>query len=347
MLTSDFDYSINNDLIAQTPTEPRDHSRLLILDRSTGKLEHRRFYEIGDFLESGDLLVLNNSRVIPARLTGKRTETSGAVEILLLHRLSPGIWKALVKPGRRLKPGATIEIYGTECTILEDTGQGTRIIRISDENVIKNDGEIPLPPYIKTPLANQERYQTVYSKTEGSSAAPTAGLHFTSELLNDLNKKGIDTTEVTLHVGLDSFRPVKSENPNNHVLHSEYFEIGEDSAVKINQAHTNNRRVISVGTTTVRVLEQAALHVTANSDKEDSHTNTLLAPVSAWANIFILPGHKFRLVNGLITNFHLPRSTLLMLVCAFAGRDTTITAYNHAVNQGYRLYSFGDAMLIL
>ncbi len=347
MLTSDFDYSINKDLIAQTPTEPRDHSRLLILDRSTGKLEHRRFYEIGDFLESGDLLVLNNSRVIPARLTGKRTETSGAVEILLLHKLSPGIWKALVKPGRRLKPGATIEIYGAKCTILEDTGQGTRIIRISDETVIKNNGEIPLPPYITAPIANQERYQTVYSKTDGSSAAPTAGLHFTSELLKDLDKKGIGITEVTLHVGLDSFRPVKSENPTNHVLHSEYFEIGEDSALKINQAQTNNRRIISVGTTTVRVLEQAAFHVAANADKEERHANTLLTPVSAWANIFILPGHKFRLVNGLITNFHLPRSTLLMLVCAFAGRDTTITAYNQAVNQGYRLYSFGDAMLIL
>ena len=348
MRTSDFDYHLPEHLIAQTPLEPRDHSRLLVVDTATGDLSHRHFYDIGHFLQPGDLLVLNNSRVLPARLKGRRSGTGGAVEVLLLHREGEGLWKAMVRPGRRLGPGAAFEIDGVPVDVLEDLGDGTRLIRMSDEGVIRDSGEVPLPPYIHTPLADGERYQTVYASAEGSAAAPTAGLHFTPELLDDLRLKGIRLAQVTLHVGVDTFRPVRSEQPGKHKLHSEYFQLGEQAALEINQAKADGRRIICVGTTSVRLLEQAALL----AEEQGSAT---LAAASGWADLFILPGHRFRLVDGLITNFHLPRSTLLMLVSAFAGRDRAgdagreiiLRVYQEAIEGGYRFYSFGDCMMIL
>ena len=348
MRTSDFDYELPEHLIAQIPLEPRDHSRLLVVNTSTQELSHSRFYQIGDFLRPGDLLVLNNSRVIPARLKGRRSGTGGAVEVLLLHRQQPGVWRAMIRPARRLVPGATFEIDGTSVEVLEDTGDGTRLIRIQDEDVIHNAGETPLPPYIHTPLDDRERYQTVYASADGSAAAPTAGLHFTPELLENLQRKGIRTVEVTLHVGLDTFRPVRSEEPDKHPLHSEYFQLGDEAAREVNLAREEDRRIVCVGTTSVRLLEQAALL----SEKRGSET---IPPVSGWADLFILPGHRFRLVDSLITNFHLPRSTLLMLVSAFAGRGRPVDkgrqlilhAYKEAVDRGYRFYSFGDCMIIL
>ena len=348
MRTSDFDYDLPERLIAQTPIEPRDRSRLLVVDSSSGELSHRRFFEIGNYLESGDLLVLNNSRVIPARLRGRRPGTGGAVEILLLHRLEPGVWRAMIRPARRLGPGATFDIGDTAVHVLEDSGDGTRLIRLQEEDVIHHSGEMPLPPYIHTPLADRERYQTVYASQEGSAAAPTAGLHFTPELLADLRKKGIRLAEVTLHVGLDTFRPVRSEQPDKHSLHSEYFHLGEDAAREINAAKEEGRRIVCVGTTSVRLLEQAALLA-------EEQGSASVAPQSGWADLFILPGHNFRLVDCLVTNFHLPRSTLLMLVSAFAGRgrpadagrQLILRAYGEAIEHGYRFYSFGDCMIIL
>ena len=348
MRTSDFDYHLPEHLIAQTPLEPRDHSRLLVVDTATGELSHRHFYDIGHFLQPGDLLVLNNSRVLPARLRGRRSGTGGAVEVLLLHREDEGLWKAMVRPGRRLGPGAAFEIDGVPVDVLEDLGDGTRLIRMSDEGVIRDSGEVPLPPYIHTPLADGERYQTVYASAEGSAAAPTAGLHFTPELLDDLRLKGIRLAQVTLHVGIDTFRPVRSEQPGKHKLHSEYFQLDEQAAQEINQAKADGRRIICVGTTSVRLLEQAALLA-------EVHGFATLAAASGWADLFILPGHRFRLVDGLITNFHLPRSTLLMLVSAFAGRDRAgdagreiiLRVYQEAIEGGYRFYSFGDCMMVL
>ena len=348
MRTSDFDYHLPRDLIAQTPIEPRDHSRLMVVRRETGEFEHCRFYEIGRFLRPGDLLVLNNSRVIPARLRGRRLGTGGAVEVLLLHRAGAGMWKALVKPGRRLRPGARFEVDGVEGQILEDTGGGTRLISLSDEEVIRRAGETPLPPYIDAPLADPERYQTVYASAEGSAAAPTAGLHFTPHLLERLRLDGVRFAQITLHVGLGTFMPVKSEEPEKQGIHSEYFQVGDYAASEINLARAEGRRIISVGTTSVRTLEQAAI-------LSHGQTEAALTPVSGWADLFILPGHRFRLVDGLITNFHLPRSTLLMLVSAFAGsnapadygRKLVMGAYREAIDRRYRLFSFGDCMLML
>ena len=347
MRTSDYDYHLPERLIAQTPMEPRDHSRLLVVDAATGDFSHRRFYDLRDFLRPGDLLVVNNSRVIPARLRGRRSG-GGAVEVLLLHRQEAGLWKAMVRPGRRLGPGAVFDIDGVSAEVVEDTGDGTRLIRLSDEGVIRNSGEVPLPPYIHSPLADGERYQTVYASAEGSAAAPTAGLHFTQELLDSLHRRGIRLAEVTLHVGIDTFRPVRSEDPGKHKLHSEYFHLDEEAAREISRAKEDGRRVVCVGTTSVRLLEQAALLAEARG-------SATVAAASGWADLFILPGHRFRLVDGLITNFHLPRSTLLMLVSAFAGRDRAedegrrliLRAYREAIEQGYRFYSFGDCMAIL
>ena len=348
MRTDDFDYHLPRELIAQTPAEPRDHSRLMVLDRRTGETEHRRFYEIGQYLRPGDLLVLNDSRVIPARLRGRRLESGGAVEILLLHREGDGLWRALVRPGRRLRPGARFEVDGVECEVVADADGGSRLIRLSDESVIRRAGEMPLPPYIQTPLADPERYQTVYARAEGSAAAPTAGLHFTPRLLESLARDGVRFARVTLHVGLDTFRPVTADAPEKHKLHSEWFEVSEEAAREVSQARAEGRRVIAVGTTSVRVLEQAALLL-------QGAAGGALSPVSGWADLFILPGHRFRLVDGLITNFHLPRSTLLMLVSAFAaadgepddGRRLVLAAYREAIGLGYRLFSFGDCMMIL
>ncbi len=347
MRTDDFDYHLPRELIAQTPAEPRDHSRLMTLDRRTGETEHRLFYEIGRYLRPGDLLALNDSRVIPARLRGRRLGSGGAVEALLLHREGDGLWRALVRPGRRLRPGARFEVDGTECEVVADADGGSRLIHLSDESVIRRAGEMPLPPYIQTPLADPERYQTVYARAEGSAAAPTAGLHFTPRLLESLARDGVRFARVTLHVGLDTFRPVTADTPEKHKLHSEWFEVSDEAAREVSLARAEGRRVIAVGTTGVRVLEQAALLTQGDGGA--------LSPVSGWAHLFILPGHRFRLVDGLVTNFHLPRSTLLMLVSAFAaadaepdaGRRLILAAYREAIGLGYRLFSFGDCMMIL
>ncbi len=345
MRTSDFDYYLPPHLIAQTPVEPRDSSRLLVIYRDTGHMEHRRFYELGDHLREGDVLVFNDSRVIPARLYGRREGTGGRVEFLLLLRLKPGVWRAVGKPGRRLKPGSRSRIEGDSGSelwieVLEATEDGVRTVRLSSEEGIERVGQIPLPPYIHTLLDDPERYQTVYARVLGSVAAPTAGLHFTTGLLETLKAKGVQQVYVTLHVGLDTFRPVREEDPVEHRLHGEYFELDKDAAAQINAARREGRRVIAVGTTSVRLLEQASLYAEGKGSSE-------LLPVSGWAELYILPRHRFRLVDAMITNFHLPRTTLLMLVSAFAGRELVLDAYREAIAREYRFYSFGDGMVIL
>ena len=338
--TSDFDYFLPGDLIAQTPIEPRDHSRLLVLNRRTGTIEHRNFQDIAEYLVEGDLLVLNDTRVIPARLLGSRVGSGGKAEILLLHRESDKLWQALVKPGRSLVEGTSVLVDGVKIDIVKNVGDGTRLVYFEDESVIQRAGQIPLPPYIKKPLARSERYQTVYASREGSAAAPTAGLHFTKELIQNLRQKGVGFTNVTLHVGLGTFQPVRHELVRNHQLHLEYFQVGTDAAKAISLARSEGRRIISIGTTSVRVLEQIG-YLSGAEGLYD------LNPISGWADIFILPGHVFRLVDCLVTNFHLPKSTLLMMVSALVGRDVLMEAYREAVDHGYRFYSFGDAMLIL
>jgi S-adenosylmethionine:tRNA ribosyltransferase-isomerase len=346
MKTSQFDYLLPAELIAQTPMEPRDHSRLMVLHRGNGSIEHRRFFEIVGFLKPGDVLVLNDSRVIPARLRGQR-EGGGNAEILLLRRLDPGIWEALVRPARKVKAGEKIRLisegYGplgssTSVEVLERGEQGLRVIRFAEEALLEKLGQTPLPPYIHTPLSDPERYQTVYAKVSGSVAAPTAGLHFTPQLLGEFAQKEIDLAFVTLHVGLDSFRPIRVADPQQHPMHREYGELTEEVATKLASAKAKGSRIICVGTTTVRLLEQVAL--TTNKPEK-------LKPFEGWTSLFILPGHQFRLVDSLITNFHLPRSTLLILVCAFTGKGLIDHAYQEAIRLGYRFYSFGDAMLII
>ena len=344
MKTSDFDYYLPPELIAQRPIEPRDHSRLMVLDRRTDSIEHRHFYDILDYLGDGDILVFNDSRVIPARLRGKRVGSGGAVEFLLLRRLETDVWQVLVKPGRRLKIGAIVEIdvdSRHDVVVqaeIEGVGEsGIRVVRFSDETLLEELGEIPLPPYIHTPLENPGRYQTVYARIAGSVAAPTAGLHFTPELLDSIERKGVRCLFTTLHVGLDTFRPVKQENPLEHVIQKEYGILDGEVAAKLSKAKHDGRRIICVGTTTVRNIEQAA----------QTSRNNKIEPFDGWVDLFILPGHRFRMVDAMITNYHLPRSTLLMLVTAFAGRRNINEAYQEAIKQGYRFYSFGDAMLIL
>ena len=345
MKTSDFDYPLPRELIAQTPIEPRDHSRMMVLSRADGSILHHRFDDLPSLLRRGDVLVFNDSRVFPARLRGSRTGTGGAVELLLLSRQSPGVWRALVRPGRRMRVGAAFEVPGRGegdgiiGEVLQVEPDGTRVVELSGEGNLHRVGEVPLPPYIHEPLADTERYQTVYARAEGSVAAPTAGLHFTPALLEDLRVLGVETVFVTLHVGWDSFRPVKDEDPSRHRMHSEYWELGREAADAISQPRREVRRVVSVGTTAARLLEQAAA---LRPDFDGS-----LAPGSGWADLFILPGHRFRVVDGLVTNFHLPKSSLLMLTCAFAGRDLIFRAYQEAIDRRYRLYSFGDSMLIL
>ena len=344
MLTSDFDYHLPSEMIAQTPMEPRDHSRLLTLDRASGHVGHRRFYDLPDFLREGDLLVFNDSRVFPARLNGRREPSGREIELLLLTRVAEGVWRSLVRPGRRMREGAefvvsdgagVIEARGR---VLEIEDAGTRIVSFEDESTLRDVGVIPLPPYIHETLRDPERYQTVYSDREGSAAAPTAGLHFTEGLLDRLGNMGVEKAFVTLHVGWDSFRPVKSEAADEHEMHSEYWELSKRSADMINSAKREGRRVISVGTTAIRLLENAAM--------PGHGADGLLKEGSGWVDLFITPGFEFRAIDGLITNFHLPRSTLLMLVSAFAGRDNVLAAYREAVEARYRFYSFGDAMLI-
>ncbi len=339
MKTSDFDYNLPPEYIAQTPIEPRDRSRLLILNRQNGSIVHRHFFNIVDYLKSGDTMVFNDSRVIPARLKGKRVGSGGGVEILLLRRLEPNVWNALVKPAKRLIAGAEVAIDTTDiiATIIAVEDEGIRTISFSDEAGLLGAGEMPLPPYIHTKLENPDRYQTVYARELGSAAAPTAGLHFTPELLNKIKSKGVHCLFTTLHVGLDTFRPVTEEDPEKHKIYREYGIVTPEVAAELTLAKKEGRRVICVGTTSVRLIEQAALK---NPPGE-------FLPFQDWASLFILPGHKFRMVDVMVTNFHLPKSTLLMLVTAFAGKELIDKAYREAIAQKYRFYSFGDAMLIL
>ena len=349
MKTADFDYRLPQELIAQTPIEPRDHSRLMVVDRADGSVHHRRFYDLPDLLRPGDVLVLNDSRVFPARLHGIRSSTGGTVELLLLERRSPGVWRALVRPGRRMREGVTFEIPGGDGEgmageILGVEPDGSRLVRLVGEDNLHRLGAVPLPPYIHEPLADTERYQTVYSRADGSVAAPTAGLHFTPALLESLRSIGVETVFVTLHVGWDSFRPVSDEDPSRHEMHSERWELGREAAEAINLARREGRRVVSVGTTAVRLLEQAALQ---NQPEEMPAKRQRVEKGGGWADLFILPGYRFRVVDTLVTNFHLPKSTLLMLTCAFAGRDLIFKAYREAIEHRYRFYSFGDCMIIL
>jgi len=346
--TADFDYTLPPELIAQIPIEPRDQSRIMVLNRQDGSIVHRRFFEITDYLHEGDVLVFNDSRVIPARLKGRRTGSGGKVEILLLRRVSTGLWEALVKPGRRLQAGNKVEISvnlpsdnPTNKTLVAEITEvgegGMRTVRFSDEELLLKSGEVPLPPYIHTPLADPDRYQTVYARVDGSAAAPTAGLHFTHELMRKIANKGIKFLFVTLHVGLDTFRPVSEDNPREHVIYKEYGIVSSEVAATLSAAKRNSRRVVAVGTTTVRILEQAA----------QAGKSSELDPFEDWVDLFILPGHRFRMVDTLVTNFHLPRSTLLMLVTTFGGQEFINRAYREAIAQRYRFYSFGDAMLII
>jgi S-adenosylmethionine:tRNA ribosyltransferase-isomerase len=320
----------------------------MVLSREDGTIVHRRFFEITDYLREGDVLVFNDSRVIPARLKGYRTGSGGKVEILLLRRVGTGLWEALVKPGRRLQAGSQVEISvdslpdnSTDRTLIAEImavgERGMRTVRFSDEALLMRAGEIPLPPYVHTPLTDPERYQTVYARVDGSAAAPTAGLHFTHELLGEIERKGIEFLFVTLHVGLDTFRPVTEDDPLEHVIYQEYGIVTSEVASALSEVKRNHRRIIAVGTTTVRILEQAAR---ASQSSE-------LDPFDGWVDLFILPGHRFRMVDALVTNFHLPRSTLLMLVNAFGGQELIGNAYREAIAQRYHFYSFGDAMLII
>ncbi len=342
MKTSDFDYSLPTELIAQTPIEPRDHSRLMVLNRRDSSIEHRRFFEITDYFQAGDVLVFNDSRVIPARLTGRKAGSGGKVELLLTRRLDANTWEALVKPGKRVGIGTTLEFgnSGNNKILAEVTGlgeDGIKIVKFSEESLLTEVGEIPLPPYIHTPLKNSERYQTVYSRINGSVAAPTAGLHFTPELLSRLKDKGVSCQFVTLHVGLDTFRPVREDNPLEHPVYKEYGVLSAEVARELSLARVEGLRIICVGTTSTRILEQAA----------QVSSQGKIQPFEGWVSLFILPGHQFRMTDALITNFHLPKTTLLMLVSAFAGKDMIKGAYETAIAEKYRFYSFGDAMLIL
>ncbi|MDO8472764.1 MAG: tRNA preQ1(34) S-adenosylmethionine ribosyltransferase-isomerase QueA [Dehalococcoidia bacterium] len=339
MKTSDFAYDLPPELIAQTPIEPRDHSRLMVLNRKDGAIEHRRFFEITDYLNPGDVLVFNESRVIPARLHGCKPDTGAKVELLLLRQIETCTWETLLKPARRLKPGARIELGdGTDLVgaeVVEHTPSGTGIVRFDREPVLERVGQVPLPPYIHTPLADPERYQTVYARVKGSVAAPTAGLHFTPELLERIRQKGVEAAFVTLHVSWDTFTPVRVEDPREHRLHSEFGELSPEVASQLRKAKAEGRRVIAVGTTATRLLETSA-----------SGDGTI-QPFCGMTGFYILPGHQFRAVDALITNFHLPCSTLLMLVSAFAGRDFILRAYQEAIKERYRFFSFGDAMMVM
>jgi len=334
--TSDFDYNLPESSIAQTPAEPRDSSRLLVLHRESGKLEHRIFCDVTDYLNAGDLLVLNQTRVIPARIFARK-ETGGRVELLLLRRRDELTWEALVG-GKGLRVGKLAQVEdGPEVQIIEELSGSERLIKFSEpiEPYFSKVGNVPLPPYIHEKLDDPERYQTVYAKEPGSAAAPTAGLHFTPRLLEELQVKGVRVAYVTLHVGLDTFAPVNEDNPEEHKIHSEWCELTQETADAINETRAKGGRVIAVGTTSVRTLESAANY------------QLPITPFTGPTSLYILPGYQFKVVDAMITNFHLPKSTLLMLVSAFAGREKILETYNMAIQEGYRFYSFGDAMLIL
>jgi S-adenosylmethionine:tRNA ribosyltransferase-isomerase len=343
MKTSDFDYQLPQELIAQTPLEPRDHSRLMVLDRKDRLIEHHTFTEITSYLDSGDTLVFNNSRVIPARLFGYKVDSGTKVELLLLRRWDKCLWETLARPGKRLKKGTTILLQKQShesddkkimAEIIEQQEGGIRIVRFENESLLEELGEIPLPPYIHTPLSDSERYQTVYSKIKGSVAAPTAGLHFTPGLLGQLEQKGIHFAFVTLHIGLDTFQPVRLDDAEEHSIHTEYGELTEEAAILINQSRNEGKKVIVVGTSTARIVEAAS---------ESGRVKLFKGEI----DLFILPGYRFRTTDAIITNFHLPKSTLIMMVSAFAGREFVLQAYEQAIAESYRFYSFGDAMMIL
>ena len=341
MKTSDFDYVLPEELIAQTPIEPRDHSRLMVVHRGTGAIEHKHFYDLPQYLRPGDALVINETKVIPARLLGVKEDTGVPVEVLLLRRENATDWEALVRPGRRLKPGATC-VFGDgllRCTVLENVAEtGGRLVRFQYEGVFEELldrlGEMPLPPYIHEKLQDQSRYQTVYAKAEGSAAAPTAGLHFTPALLEQVRAMGVTVVPVLLHVGLGTFRPVKEEDVDKHVMHSEYDQVTREAADTLNRIRQAGGRLICVGTTSVRTIETVA------------DDGGIIHPGAGETAIFIKPGVKIKAVDALITNFHLPQSTLLMLVSTFLGREQALAAYELAVKEKYRFFSFGDAMFI-
>lgn len=340
MKVSDFYFELPEELIAQYPLEKRDSSRLMVLDKKTGEIEHRKFHDILEYLNEGDTLVLNNTRVLPARLIGEKEETGGKIEFLLLKRIEGDKWECLAKPGRKAKVG-TVFTFGEgklKAIVREIGEEGNRIIEFKYdgifEQVLDELGQMPLPPYIHEKLEDKERYQTVYSKEKGSAAAPTAGLHFTEDLLKEIKDKGVNMAYLTLHVGLGTFRPVKVDDVNNHVMHSEYYHLDKENAELINKTKEAGKRVIAVGTTSSRTLETIG------------DENGRVREQSGWTDIFIYPGYKFKIVDNLITNFHLPESTLIMLVSALAGQDNIMNAYNTAVKEKYRFFSFGDSMFI-
>ena len=339
MKTSDFNYDLPEELIAQTPLERRDASRLMHLDKITGEVEHRHFFDLPEYLRPGDCLVLNDSRVLPARLIGRR-ETGGAVEVLLLRDRGEGVWECLTRPGRKTQPGTKLSFGEGEltATVVEAIEDGNKLIKFHYEGifleVLERLGKMPLPPYIKTELEDQERYQTVYSREVGSAAAPTAGLHFTPELLEKIAAMGVRVCYLTLHVGLGTFRPVKADNIEDHEMHSEYCIVPDETAKIVTETKKAGGRVVCVGTTSCRTIESFA--------NEDG----TLDPKSGWTDIFIYPGYRFKCMDALVTNFHLPESTLIMLVSAFAGREHVLAAYEEAVRERYRFFSFGDAMFI-
>ncbi len=340
MDVKDFDYYLPEELIAQDPLEDRSGSRLMVLDKETGEVEHKHFTDILDYLHPGDCLVINNTRVIPARLFGVKEDTRAKIEVLLLKRRENDIWETLVKPGKKAKPGTKL-VFGDGLLtgeVLDVVEEGNRLIQFHYEGIFEEIldqlGQMPLPPYIKHQLKDKDRYQTVYAKYDGSAAAPTAGLHFTKELLQKVKDMGVEIAEVTLHVGLGTFRPVKVENVLEHHMHSEFYMVSREAAYKINRAKDDGHRVIAVGTTSTRTLEAA------------SDENGRMHETSGWTEIFIYPGYQFKVIDALITNFHLPQSTLVMLVSALAGREHVLHAYELAVQEKYRFFSFGDAMFI-
>ena len=340
MNVKDYDYDLPEELIAQEPLEDRSSSRLMVLDRQTGDVEHRHFTDILEYLHPGDCLVINNTKVIPARLFGVKEDTQAKIEVLLLKRKENDIWETLVKPGKKAKPGTKL-VFGDgllTAEVVDVVEEGNRLIQFHYdgifEEILDQLGQMPLPPYITHQLKDKNRYQTVYAKYDGSAAAPTAGLHFTKELLQKVKDMGVDIAEVTLHVGLGTFRPVKVENVLDHHMHSEFYMVSQEAADKINRAKESGHRVIAVGTTSTRTLEAAA------------DENGRLHETSGWTEIFIYPGYQFKVIDALITNFHLPQSTLVMLVSALAGREHVLHAYEIAVKERYRFFSFGDAMLI-
>ena len=340
MKTSDFYYDLPEELIAQDPLENRSDSRLMVLDKENGAVSHHVFRDIVDYLNPGDCLVINDTKVIPARLIGEREGTGAKIEVLLLKRKTGDVWETLVKPGRKAKPGTRIQFGGGLLVgeVMDIVDEGNRLIRFEFEGIFEEIldqlGQMPLPPYITHQLKDKDRYNTVYATHSGSAAAPTAGLHFTPELLKTIEEKGIDIARVTLHVGLGTFRPVKVDDVENHHMHSEFYMIDEEAAEKINRAKENGKRVICVGTTSCRTIESAA------------DENGRLKPCSGWTEIFIYPGYQFKILDCLITNFHLPESTLIMLVSALAGKENVLAAYEEAVKERYRFFSFGDAMFI-